>query len=133
MTSLCIDQGSISELVSTIFGIRYGYHGTVLSNLARLNMSDVVDSSNEKHLGPWSEACNECGIVNTPLTPYLDKVYCYCCQLFDVFLLIMMLLFQELLYNKHLHINGSKLEKTGFTFEHPKMTTEGLKQVKINE
>ncbi|XP_003388585.1 PREDICTED: uncharacterized protein LOC100639369 [Amphimedon queenslandica] len=101
-------QGSISELVSTIFGIRYGYHGTVLSNLARLNMTDVVDGSNEKHLGPWSEACNECGIVNTPLTPYLDK---------------------ELLYNKHLHINGSKLEKTGFTFEHPKMTAEGLKQV----
>ena len=40
----------------------------------QLNMSSVVQDSNEKHLAPWSEACSADNIVNTPLSPYLDKV-----------------------------------------------------------
>ena len=38
-------------------------------------MRSAVDDSNEKHLAPWSQACNTDGIANTPLSPYLDKVY----------------------------------------------------------
>ena len=45
-----------------------------MSNLAKVNMSGAVEASNEKHMGPWSEMCQEAGISNTPLTPYLDKV-----------------------------------------------------------
>lgn len=67
-------QGIISELVSTLFGISHGYYGAVLSNLARLHMTEAVEESNEKHLSPWSDACNESGVANTPLTPYIDKV-----------------------------------------------------------
>ena len=37
-------------------------------------MTEAVEESNEKHLSPWSDACNESGVVNTPLTPYIDKV-----------------------------------------------------------
>ena len=66
-------QGIISDMVSQIFGISHGYHGQVLSNLARLHMSDAVEESNEKHLAPWSQACSANGIQNTPLTPYIDK------------------------------------------------------------
>jgi nucleoside-diphosphate-sugar epimerase len=101
-------QGTISELVGGLFGIKHGYYGSVLSNLARLNMSDAVDTSNEKHLGPWSDACRESDVTNTPLTPYID---------------------QELLYNRHLNIDGAKLESTGFTFELPVVTAELLKEV----
>ena len=43
-------------------------------SLRQLNMSSVVQDSNEKHLQPWSEACSNDQIVNTPLSPYLDKV-----------------------------------------------------------
>ena len=42
--------------------------------ILQLNMSSVVQDSNEKHLAPWSEACSADNIVNTPLSPYLDKV-----------------------------------------------------------
>ena len=69
-----IAQGIISGLVSEIFGIEHGYYGSILSNLARLHMSDAVDESNEKHLAPWSDACTTSGVINTPLTPYIDQV-----------------------------------------------------------
>ncbi|XP_046857519.1 dTDP-glucose 4,6-dehydratase 2-like [Xenia sp. Carnegie-2017] len=101
-------QGIISELVCELLGIKHDYHGTIISNFARLNMSDIVDESNEKHLEPWSEACQRDNIENTPLSPYLD---------------------QELLYEKHLSLDGSKLEQTGFKCEHGKLTTDNLKEV----
>lgn len=101
-------QGKISQLVSTLFGIQHDYFGTVLSNLARLNMRSATEDSNEKHLAPWSDACLRDGISNTPLSPYLD---------------------QELLYNKHLHINGHRITATGFSYQHPRITIELLKEV----
>lgn len=71
-------------------------------------MSSATEESNEKHLGPWSEACARDAILNTPLSPYLD---------------------QELLYNKHLHVDGSKLEGTGFNYQHPRPTIDLLREV----
>lgn len=101
-------QGSISNFVCEIFGIEHDYFGTVLSNMARLNMASTVEDSNEKHLAPWSEACDRDGIQTTPLSPYLD---------------------QELLYDNHLFINGSKLEETGFSYIIPQLTVGALKEV----
>ena len=72
--SMFVAQGIVSSLVSTLFDISHGYHGAVISNIARLHMSDAVDESNDKHLTPWSEACLADGITNTPLSPYIDKV-----------------------------------------------------------
>jgi hypothetical protein len=71
-------------------------------------MSSATETVNEKHLAPWSEACNKDGISNTPLSPYLD---------------------QELLYNKHLHINGTKIENVGFVYEVPRLNVDMLKEV----
>ena len=104
-------QGIISELVCELLGIEHDYHGTIISNFARLNMTDIVDESNEKHLEPWSEACQRDKIENTPLSPYLD---------------------QELLYEKHLSLDGQKLEETGFKCEHGKLTTDNLKEVLVD-
>lgn len=101
-------QGTISEIVSQIFGIEHDYFGSVLSNMAKLNMATTVEDSNEKHLEPWSKACETNGIVSTPLSPYLDL---------------------ELLYDKHLCIDGSKLESTGFTLVKPNLTIDSLKEV----
>lgn len=101
-------QGTISNFVSEIFGIRHSYFGTVMSNLARLNMTNTVEESNAKHLAPWSEACERDGIRTTPLSPYLD---------------------QELLYDNHLCIDGSKIEGTGFEYNFPELTVESLREV----
>lgn len=40
----------------------------------QLNMANTVEDSNEKHLEPWSAACERDGIHTTPLSPYLDQV-----------------------------------------------------------
>jgi hypothetical protein len=71
-------------------------------------MASLVDEVNDKHLGPWAEACNQSGVENTPLTPYID---------------------QELLYNKHLYLDPSKLESTGFSWQVPQLTREKLREV----
>lgn len=101
-------QGSISDLVCQIFKIKYDFFGSVISNMARLNMSGTVEDSNEKHLAPWSEACARDKVDNTPLSPYLD---------------------QELLYNNNLHVDGSKIEGLGFKYEHPNVKIEYLRAV----
>ncbi|KAK3799987.1 hypothetical protein RRG08_035586 [Elysia crispata] len=101
-------QGTVSSLVSELFNINYDFLGSVLSNLARVRMSDVVDDINEKHMQPWSDACQRDGIVNTPLTPFID---------------------QELLYNKHLNIDGTRIESTGFTYTHPTLELSSMKEI----
>ncbi|KAG7213438.1 hypothetical protein KM043_002716 [Ampulex compressa] len=102
-------QGSISAIVSELFNINHDYWGTTLSTLAKSDMSSVVEEVNDKHMGPWAEACNIDGVENSPLSPYID---------------------QELLYNKHLYLNPGKLTNTtGFTYAYPKLTKEALKEV----
>lgn len=72
-------------------------------------MSSVVEEVNDKHMGPWAEACNKDGVENSPLSPYID---------------------QELLYNKNLHLLPGKLSSTGFTYLYPKLTKDTLKEVR---
>ncbi|EDQ91442.1 uncharacterized protein MONBRDRAFT_15331 [Monosiga brevicollis MX1] len=99
-------QGSVADLLAQLFGIEVGFVGSTLSNMARLNMSAVVETSNEKHMEPWSRMCVDADIGNTPLTPYLDK---------------------ELLYNNSLAVDGSKIEALGFEYKHPAPTLDLLR------
>lgn len=71
-------------------------------------MNSVVEEVNDKHMGPWAEACNKDGVENSPLSPYID---------------------QELLYNKHLYLQPGKLQSTGFGYAYPKLVKEALKEV----
>jgi len=95
------DQGNFNEILQKIFGIETGFVGTIASNLAKVNFKSVAEDVNDKHLKPWSDLCKAAGIVNTPLTPYLD---------------------QELLYNNSLSVDGSGVEATGFVYDHPQVT-----------
>ncbi|CAL1533091.1 unnamed protein product [Lymnaea stagnalis] len=101
-------QGLISSLVSELFDINYDFVGAIFSNLARVRMTDIVDDINEKHMRPWSDACQRDQVSNTPLNPFID---------------------QELLYNKHLFIDGSKIESTGFAYTIPKLEIGHLKEI----
>jgi nucleoside-diphosphate-sugar epimerase len=100
-------QGSISDLLAAVFGIKTGFMGNTKSMLAtKVAMKQVCEGVNEKHLKPWSDICKEQGIVNTPLTPYLDE---------------------ELLYKNSLAVDGSKITKTGFTYNHPNMSAADIR------
>lgn len=101
-------QETVSSLVSKIFGIKHDYAGTIKSNLAKVAMKTVTEDVNEKHMEPWSKLLKADGIDNTPLSPYLD---------------------QELLYNNNLQVDGSKVEKAGFSYNHPELTEASLRSV----
>jgi len=103
------DQGSINKLLEAIYGIKTDFMGNLKSKLATaVAMKMVADTANSNHLGPWSELCKAKGIVNTPLTPYLDE---------------------ELLYSNSYSVDGTKITGTGFTYKHPKMTEAHLREV----
>jgi len=96
------DQGDFNKILEKIFGIETGFIGSMVSNLAKMNMKSVTEDVNDKHLKPWSELCKNANIVNTPLTPYLD---------------------QELLYNNSLSVDGTAIENTGwFKYDKPQLT-----------
>lgn len=101
-------QGKISEIVSTIFNIQHEFVGSKMSTIAKLNMNNIVEEINDKHMEPWADACQRDNIMNTPLNPFID---------------------QELLYNKHLHLDGSRLEALGFGYQKPELTIESMQEV----
>lgn len=101
-------QGTISELISQLFDIDFDFMGSVLSTMAQVKMSSVVEDINDKHMAPWADACQRDGIANTPLTPFID---------------------QELLYNKHLYMDGSKMEQIGFSYTFPQLRLASLRQI----
>jgi len=102
------DQGKINKLLENIFGIKTGFMGTIKSKLATsVAMKTVAETANEKHLKPWSDLCKAKNITNTPLTPYLDE---------------------ELLYNNAYSVDGNKIIKTSFSYKHPNVTEQTLRE-----
>ncbi|KAF9423767.1 hypothetical protein BGZ76_003614 [Entomortierella beljakovae] len=103
------DQEAVNTHIREIFGIETGFQGTLISQLARLNMKDATEEINETHLAPWSDILKANNIKVSPLTPYLD---------------------QELLCNNALSLDGTKIcTTTGFKYNHPKLTTESLRAI----
>jgi len=103
------DQGKVNALLEEVYGIKTAFLGKAKSSVAKaLGMKQLTDYVNDKHLKPWSDLCKSRGIVDTPLTPYLDE---------------------ELLYKCETNINGSAIEGTGFAYNHPHMTADSLREV----
>ncbi|KAF9436926.1 hypothetical protein BGZ76_002550, partial [Entomortierella beljakovae] len=107
------DQEAVNTHIRSIFGIETGFTGSFIAGIAQkldlMDMKEVTDETNDMHLAPWAELLKKQNIKNSPLTPYLD---------------------QELLYNNALSLDGSKITvSTGFKYEHPKLTTESLREV----
>jgi len=101
------NQGSVNKILENIFGIKTGFLGNLKSKVACVSMKTVADYSNEKHLKPWSDLCKAAGITTTPLTPYLDE---------------------ELLYDNPLSVDGSAIKNTGFSYNHPQVNEELLRE-----
>jgi hypothetical protein len=103
------DQGKLNTLLEEIYGIKTGFLGQAKSTLAStIGMDSLTDTVNDKHLKPWGDLCKDRGVVDTPLTPYLDE---------------------ELLYKCDLHVNGSHVESTGFSYNHPEVNADSLREV----
>jgi len=102
------DQGKINKHLEALFGIKTKFAGKMITSAAlKLGMDNITSTVNDKHVAPWSKMTKEKSIDITPLSPYLDK---------------------ELLGNTSLCIDGSAIERTGFTYDFPELTTEKLRE-----
>ena len=103
-------QGMLTNIISSIFGIKCGFHGTFVSQIARLNLDNAVDDFNEDNLQPWAELLEKKGIKAAgPLTPFLEK---------------------ELVKDKELSLDGSLFEKVcGFTYEKERLDEAGVRSM----
>ena len=109
-------------------------------------MAGATEESNEKHLEPWSVGCHRDGVANTPLSPYMDQellynryacplpvpacLACLCLSLpVSAWSLSAWSLLAAGLSCRHLHIDGAKLEATGFKYEVTEVTVALLREV----
>lgn len=106
------DQQKLNTLWESIFGIKTGFKSKLTSQIAtKLAMSAVAEEVNSRHIDPWAAICKENGIGYSRLTPYLDEEY---------------------LYNNDHSVDGSAIEKLGFSYQHPQVTEQAIREV-INE
>ncbi|SCZ93541.1 BZ3500_MvSof-1268-A1-R1_Chr6-3g08727 [Microbotryum saponariae] len=67
-------QADIAKLIGETIGVEAGFHGSIISSFAKLNMGDVLEDVNEKHLEGWSELlqASKPPISSTvPISPYV--------------------------------------------------------------
>lgn len=101
------DAGRLNDLIGVLFGIKTGFHGVLISNLARMDFAGSVREANDAHLAGWMAALREAGITSTPISPVVDA---------------------ELLTQTHLNVDGGALARTGFKYAHPQLTLEALRE-----
>lgn len=104
------DQGSTQGLIGKIFNIKTGFHGTLVSQFARLNLGSAVDEENDELLQPWGQLMNEYSIKRPgPITPYLEG---------------------ETVKDCDFSIDGSRFEQvTGFQYLVPQLTEEKILEI----
>jgi len=103
------DQGKINKWLEEIYGIKTKFLPVLEMTAAKaMGTKFLVGYANDMHLKPFSDACKKYGIHDTPLTPYLDE---------------------ELVKENAISVDGSAIEKLGFTYDHPAPNAELLKEV----
>jgi nucleoside-diphosphate-sugar epimerase len=102
------DQAQINECLEAVFGIKTGFIGTALSLLANVNLKAAAEEVNDKHMKPWIALCKRHGISHTPLTAYIDP---------------------EVIAEKQLSVDGTKITTLGFKYDHPKLTPQGVQEI----
>jgi len=104
-----LDQGTLNGMLGEIFAIKVDFLGSMMSNLAKMQLTAVAEEANDKHVPGWTKLCQAKGIVHTPLSPYIDK---------------------ELLYNNNLSVDGTRISKDlGFKYDYPKFEKDNLRKV----
>lgn len=103
-----LTQGKLNAYIAALWQIETSFMGSLVSNLARLNLSGIAQDANDKHVPAFTELCVKHAILNTPVSPYID---------------------QELLRDNHLSIDGRAIEKqTSFRYTRQCDKKESVKE-----
>jgi len=106
------DQGKINKLLEVIYGIKTDFVGAIkMTAASAFGTKFLVGFANDQHLKPFSDACKKYGILDTPLTPYLDE---------------------ELVLPNPLSVDGTAITSLGFKYDVPAPTAENLKAVLLD-
>jgi len=101
------DQKKLNVILEKLFGIKIGHMGVLKSEASKLLPIDqLVSEVNAEHAPTWSKMISEAKLEYSPLSPWLDE---------------------EALLNSSMCVDGSAIEKTGFTYEKPNVTEELLR------
>lgn len=67
-------QAEVGEALSTVFDLKVSFLGSLVSQLAKLSLDDVVDDLNEESLQGWADLLQEKEITRPgPISPFLEK------------------------------------------------------------
>jgi len=103
------DQAKVNQWLEEIFGIKTKFFSTVKMAAGKAaGTKFLVSIANDLHLKPFSDACKKYGIHETPFTPYLDE---------------------ELIKDNSISIDGTAIEKQGFSYDYPAPNGALLKKV----
>ena len=105
-------QETLAIIVSSIFNIRTGFQGSLISNFAKFNLDSVVDDVNDDVLQPWAEMMKKAGVDHgqgSPLSPFMEK---------------------EFLKDSNLCLNNKKAKEVlGWKIEREVLTEESLREI----
>jgi len=106
------DQGKINKILEGIYGIKTDFvSGIKMTAASAFGTKFLVGFANDQHLKPFSDACKKYGILDTPLTPYLDE---------------------ELILPNPLSVDGTAITALGFKYDFPAPTVELCKAVLLD-
>lgn len=99
-----LTQGKFnSEIVEKLFKVKTNCRGAIVSMAAQMKIEEIVEEANGGHMDAWMDLLIKNGVDYTPVSPILDT---------------------ELLKDRHMTMDGSKLKATGFQLSCPKITKE---------
>jgi len=103
------DQNKINKILEDLFGIKTTFLNAIkMTAASQMGTKFLVGLANDQHLKPFSDACKKYGIMDTPLTPYLDE---------------------ELIKETPTAVTGTKIEAAGFKYDYPEITSALCKEV----
>ncbi|KAL2218714.1 NAD dependent epimerase/dehydratase family protein [Thermoascus aurantiacus ATCC 26904] len=103
-------QAHIAEALTSVFDMQVSFVGSLASQVAKLNLDEVVDDMNELVLQTWADLLQKKGIERAgPISPFLEK---------------------DILKEWDTSIDGTLFEQTtGFRPEREAFNAEGVKEM----
>jgi nucleoside-diphosphate-sugar epimerase len=103
-------QDHVAKALTEVFGLKVTFVGSLASQLAKLNLDDVVDDMNEISLQTWAELVEKAGITRPgPISPFLER---------------------DVLKDQDMSIDGSKFEaETGWKPKYPNFGADSIREI----
>ncbi|KAJ5807853.1 hypothetical protein N7474_009122 [Penicillium riverlandense] len=103
-------QEDVAKALSEVFGLKVSFIGSLVSQLAKLSLDDVVDDMNEVSLQTWAELLAKSNISRAgPISPFLER---------------------DVLKDQDMSIDGSLFESvTGWKPTHERFNADGIREM----